>query len=126
MISSVASSFPLSIYFLSFLNYFTLSSLYVLVNFPIPRHIYESFAEVYKQLNFNILSTFGVEVKFKSKSDEKVEGKRAAFFEIESDLFSSQSFNLFILVSNIILIFFLQWVFSFLKKSNYIRKTWSK
>lgn len=35
-ITTVVSSVPLSVYFLSFVNYFTLSSLYVLLNFPIP------------------------------------------------------------------------------------------
>ena len=33
---TAASSCSISIYFLSFLNYFTLSSIYVLLNFPIP------------------------------------------------------------------------------------------
>ena len=36
MIAESASSIPLTIYFLGFLNYFSLTSLYVLLNYRIP------------------------------------------------------------------------------------------
>jgi hypothetical protein len=39
-ISAIARAMPISIYFLGFLNYFSLTSVYVLLNFPIPEHIY--------------------------------------------------------------------------------------
>ena len=126
MISSVASSIPLSVYFLSFLNYFTLSSLYVLLNFPIPKHIYLCFSEVYRQLNFNILSVLGINFTFTPVSDEKVNGSRATHFEIESDLFSTQMITFLVLTINIVFIFLLQWAFSSLHRTNYIRKVWKK
>ena len=36
----IGSSTPSSLYFLTFINYFTVSSLYVLLNFPIPDNIF--------------------------------------------------------------------------------------
>ena len=68
-ISAVASSTPTSVYFLSFLNYFTLSSLYVLLNFPMPKHIYLCFAQVYKSMNENIFALFGINIDFVPLSD---------------------------------------------------------
>lgn len=51
MVASIASSLPIGIYFLSFINYFSLCSLYVLLNFPIPKQVYQYLATVYEQLN---------------------------------------------------------------------------
>ena len=59
-IATFAYSTPVSIYFLGFINYFTLSSLYVLLNFPIPQHVYEYLAIVYQLINTQILQSFGV------------------------------------------------------------------
>ena len=126
MISSAASSIPLSVYFLGFLNYFTLSSLYVLLNFPIPKHIYLAFAEVYKQQNISILSLFGIDVTCAHQSDEKVDNNRAAFFGISSDIFSNHSVTFAVLLLNIIMIFLIQWGLSKLKKTNYLRRIWNK
>ena len=124
--TTVASSIPLSIYFLSFLNYFVLSSLYVLVNFPIPKHIYIAFSEIYKQLNISILSLFGIDVNFVPLSEEKVDFDRATFFGVSSDLFSSHTVTFGVLVANLTIIFLIQWGLSNLKKSNYIRKVWNR
>ena len=125
-INSVASSAPLSIYFLSFINYFTLSSIYVLLNFPIPEALYQYLALVYKELNSSILSIFGIEVFTIPKSDEKVTSKRGIHFGVSSDLFSSQTVTILVMVGNIILIFLIQWALSCLKKSNYIRRLWRR
>ena len=51
ILRSVISSTPISIFFLSFLNYFSLSGLYVLLNFPVPSRIYEILSQVYWQIN---------------------------------------------------------------------------
>ena len=50
-ISNMASSLPFSIYFLGFLNYFTMSSLYVLLNFRLPEELYRYLAFVFKEIN---------------------------------------------------------------------------
>ena len=46
-IYTATSSLPFSIYFLSMLNYFTMCSIYVLLNFPMPEQIYKILAFVY-------------------------------------------------------------------------------
>ena len=51
---------PLSIYFLSFLNYYAMSSLYILLNFRIPQHVYQYFSVIYRQINEDILKVFGI------------------------------------------------------------------
>ena len=51
MVTTLASSLPIGIYFLSFINYFSLCSLYILLNFPIPQQIYVYLVSVYEQLN---------------------------------------------------------------------------
>lgn len=45
--ATVASSVPFSIFFLGFLNYFTMCSLYVLLNFPLPETLYRYLSLVY-------------------------------------------------------------------------------
>ena len=60
MITSMASSTPTSIYFLSFLNYFTLCSLYVLLNFRIPQHLFNYFSVIYSSVNEDIFCMFGI------------------------------------------------------------------
>ena len=72
MTFTLVSSLPVSIYFLGFLNYLSICSLYVLLNFKIPVQVYDYFASVYEQLNSSILSLFGIEVKLAPFSDEKV------------------------------------------------------
>ena len=69
LISSVASSIPLSIYFLGYLNYFTMCSLYVLLNFPIPEHAFNFLGSIYVHVNSDILSAFGVEINMPKLSD---------------------------------------------------------
>ena len=39
-ISNIVASIPFTVYFLGFLNYFVLCSIYVLLNFEIPKHLY--------------------------------------------------------------------------------------
>jgi hypothetical protein len=62
-INTIASSVPFSIYFLSFLNYFTLSSLYVLLNFPIPEQIYSQLSSLYSQINANLFQILDINIQ---------------------------------------------------------------
>ena len=123
-INSFASSAPLSIYFLSFLNYFTLSSIYVLLNFPIPEEIYQYLALMYQKINASLFDIFGIKVFSKPKSDEKVSSDRGIHFGVTSDVLSSQLIPILVMVGNIALIFLIQWILSFLKKNNYIKRLW--
>ena len=58
-VATVTSSLPFLIYFLGFLNYFTMSSLYVLLHFRIPEQLYRYLAFIYHELNRSILELFG-------------------------------------------------------------------
>lgn len=69
MISNFASSIPLTIYFLGFLNYFSLTSLYVLLNYRIPEQIFFYLSDAYGKLNENIFSFFGFEISVSALSN---------------------------------------------------------
>ena len=57
-------STPLAIYFIGFINFFSLSSLYILINFPIPKYVYDYLDVIYQSLNSNILRLFGFKHDF--------------------------------------------------------------
>ena len=57
----VVFSSPLASFFLSFFNYFTLNSLYVLLDIPLPKIIFDQFSGLYFALNQNMLNFFGVD-----------------------------------------------------------------
>lgn len=59
-ITSLISSIPISIYFLGFVNYFSMTSLYILLNVKIPSGIFNYLSEAYKELNKDIFNLFGV------------------------------------------------------------------
>lgn len=113
---------PITIYFLSFLNYFTLSSLYVLLNFPIPEHIYKYLSVVYEQINANMLAMIGINLELPPLSSEKVNRSRALFFGISSDVLSVDTVPFIFFFVNIIAIFLLHFVTSYFRKNNFFRK----
>ena len=78
----------------------------------------------YAPLNSSILKFMGITVFNHPLSDERVNNKRGIHFGVGSDLFSSQGATLSVLVANIGIIFFIQWLLSFLKKNNLLRKYW--
>jgi hypothetical protein len=56
----VVFSSPLASFFLGFFNYFTLNSLYVLLDISLPKIIFDQFSGLYFALNQNMLDFFGV------------------------------------------------------------------
>jgi hypothetical protein len=76
-LNTFTSSMPFSIYFLGFINYLTLSSLYVFLNFPIPEQTYRLLGGIYEQLNSDLLQLFGVDIEFPPLSYERVDEDRA-------------------------------------------------
>lgn len=81
--STVASSVPFSIFFLGFLNYFTMCSLYVLLNFPLPETLYRYLSLVYNEINTNLFAVVGIDFKIPPLSvDKKSRPDRARFFGI--------------------------------------------
>lgn len=125
-VATVASSLPFLIYFLSFLNYFSMSSLYVLLHFRIPEHLYRYLAYIYHELNKSILELFGFELDPSHFSSEKVTSKRGIFFEVSSDFVPSNAIIFILMGANIALVLFLQFLSSYLMKNNYLRKILQK
>jgi hypothetical protein len=76
-LNTFTSSMPFSIYFLGYINYLSLSSLYVVLNFPIPEQTYNHLADIYQQLNTDLLQLFGVDIEFPPLSYERVDDDRA-------------------------------------------------
>ena len=121
-ITTIILSTPISIYFLSFINYYILCSLYVLLNFPIPEQIYRYLSLVYNQINVNLLSLFGDPIAISALGEERVNSDRATFFNISSEVLSSNIVAFIFMVGNIVIILALQFLTSFLRKNNYMRK----
>lgn len=62
VMTNVATSMPFTIYCLGFVNYFVMSSLYVLLNFPLPEVLFRYLSFSYEQINQNVLNLFGFEM----------------------------------------------------------------
>ena len=120
---SSLQAIPISLYFLGFMNYLSLSSMYVLLNFPLPEHIYQQLSLTYQQISVSLLELVGFEVILNPLSDEMVKSNRGIHFGVKSDLLNSQTAAFMILAANVILIFFVQWALSALKK-NKLEKLW--
>jgi hypothetical protein len=118
----VTSSLPISIYFLNFINYFSMTSLYVLLNFPIPEHIYYLLEYFYRQLNENLLNMMGISLPAYQISSEKVDSQRALYFGVTSDYFPNGTATFALFAANIIFIFLLQFLTTCLRKRNFFRQ----
>lgn len=58
--TTFAVSTPIAIYFLGFLNYFTLTSLYLLLNYQLPEHIFKYLAIVYDNVQSDLMTIANV------------------------------------------------------------------
>ena len=56
---SILFSTPLAAFFLRLFNYFTLNSLYVLLNIPIPQVVFDHLGNIYKACANDMLANFG-------------------------------------------------------------------
>ena len=68
-ISKALVSSPVAIYFLGFLNFVSISSLYVLLNFKIPEKVYKYLSFIYKELGTSFLVTFNLDYSVPQMSD---------------------------------------------------------
>jgi hypothetical protein len=93
----------LAVYFFSIFNYFTLSSLYVLLNIKTPDFVFEYMSLVFKSCQSTILSLVGVSIPIQPLSSERVDDPRAQYFGISSDLLSSNLVGGAIVLCNIML-----------------------
>jgi hypothetical protein len=117
----LVSSTPLVIYFLAFINFFTTSSLYVLLNFPVPEHVHNYISAIYDSLNMNILTLLGISPHLKSISQEKVNRSKPLHFGVSSDMPSSNADIVFTVLTNLFFLTCLHFCFSLVKKSNKLR-----
>jgi hypothetical protein len=121
-LASVVVSIPLTIYFLGFLNYFVLCSLYVLLNFPIPEHVYKYLGSLYEDVNGNLFSIIGVTIQMDPLSDEKVTSNRGLFYGVSSDVLSGNLVSFIFLFSNIGFVAIAQLMLLWTRKHNFVRK----
>ena len=126
IVSTFATSMPITVYFLGFVNYFTLSSLYVLLNFPLPENIYKYLSLIYDQINSNFLAVIGENIAIPPLSDEKVDRKKILFFGVSSDVASSDVIAFIFLAGNIILVSLLHCLCSNLNRHSAIRNVIGK
>jgi len=61
-ITAVSAATPFTIYFLTFINYFSLAGIYVLINFPIPEQLYGYLTLIYRSVNANIFNLLGIDL----------------------------------------------------------------
>jgi hypothetical protein len=120
-LNTVISSMPFSVYFLSFLNYFTMSSLYALLNLPIPEQTYRHLSELYKDVSVNIFELLGISFELPPLSYERVDSSRALYYMISSDFTTNNIVGFIFLVCNMALILLLTLLASCLRKDNFIR-----
>ncbi len=100
-IDVILLSSPFTCFFLGFLSYFTLSSLYVLLGMPLPDPVFNHLSSVYDLLGLNLLAFLGFQVEVAPLSDEMVDGDRALHFGLSSDLLSANYYALGIVLLNI-------------------------
>ena len=121
--TNFATSLPFTIYFLGFINYFTMSSLYVLLNFELPEILYRYLAFSYQQINEDVLRIFGFQLtELNPLSDERVTSKRGLFFGISSDFVPTHLWTFVFMIGNIGFILSLQLLTACLRKNNFFRK----
>ena len=113
---------PITIYFLGFVNYITLSSLYVLLNFTLPEHIYKYLSFTYSNVNSNILSVIGLTPQIPLLSEEKVDRAKPLFFGVSSDVGSSDTVPLAFMLANFTLIALSSWLSSLLRRNHVVRE----
>jgi hypothetical protein len=96
-------SSPLAVQFLTLFNYFTLSSLYVLLNIRIPYPIFKYLSLLLKACQSDIFVQFGLSFSFPVLSKERVTDERALYFGIGSDILSNNNSFFIILLGNVLL-----------------------
>lgn len=124
---NVAISTPITVYFLGFLNFVSTSSLYVLLNFPMPEQAYSYLSVLYTQLGPGIFTMLNLNVSVNPISDERVNNPRALYFGITSDLISGNSNNFMLFGINLVLLLIIRLLFNlFLSNSSFIKQSFKR
>ena len=97
----IVFSSPFVCFFLGFFNYFTLGSLYILLNIQLPDFIFKELSTIYASANANLITSLGFSFSPATVTRELVNSPRGLHFGVSSDLPSSKyyPFGLVILYS---------------------------
>ena len=96
-------SSPLAAFFLSLLNYFTLSSLYVLLNIRVPKFVFKYLELLYGSCSTDMPSHFGFGWRMDKWSEERVADPRPRHFKVTSDFVSENLNETIIILANVLL-----------------------
>jgi len=80
----------------------------------------------YNSINNNLLSLFGIEPHLIPLGYERVNTERGLYFGVSTDVGRNNITNFIFVTINILFIFILSWISSFLSKDNPFRKTVNK
>lgn len=103
-INVIVFSSPFACFFLSFFNYFTLNSLYILLNIQIPNLVFEQFSSLFTSVNVNLLEYFNFNFPLTHLPHEQVNEERALYFGITSSLVNNLYYQVIAFVFNAIVI----------------------
>jgi hypothetical protein len=70
---------------MGFVNFMAIVNFYILLDFPIPQHIYQYLSSFRKQKISNLLALAGADLSFSPISQERVDRVRPLFFGVTSD-----------------------------------------
>lgn len=96
-------SSPLSAYFLSLFNYFTLSSLYILLDIRLPSIVFYYLSLFYQACAGNIISELNIMPSASPFSPERVIDFRPLYFNVSSDLYSANYTSFIVILANVLL-----------------------
>lgn len=103
-----------------------MSSLYVLLNYKIPKNIYKHLVQVYGYVNGNLLDLFGFSVNVPWFEEERVDKERPLYFGVSSDFLSTNMVSFIFFFMNVAIIYGLQKLIRCLSIDNPLRKMFSK
>lgn len=93
------NSTPFIYFFLSFLQFFTLSSLYIFINLSIPADLYNSLKSTYSSMNSNLFNLVGIDISVPAVGIDRVEeGCRASQMQL-STLFLDSNYQYLLLLA---------------------------
>ena len=121
-ITSISAATPFTIYFLTFINYFSFSGIYVLINMRLPEHLYIYLTLIYGNMNADIFSMFSLKLTLPPISTEKVNRSRPLYFQVSSDVLSSNFAQIVLICSNLIVLAIWGRICCFLNKNSIIRR----
>jgi hypothetical protein len=111
---------------MGFINFFTLSSLYVLINFSFPKNVYTYLTFIFDSLSGSIFRILGIKYQFQSISSEKITRQKALDFGISSDFPSFNTEICMTIVTNFAVLITLQLVFSKVRETNLFKKLFNE